>query len=136
MKNVSFLQEYISIPRRVNKLSVPFAEVLQGSYNLESSSLPERIAASRSDHDGNQFAMVSEWMASGNIDKFVAENQDMNRFDLVGFLVGLLKSPVGVDRRHSGSWQMWHEVWSICSHGMIHGDLKGVRLRGLKLRNF
>ena len=136
MKHVSFLQEYISIPLRVNKLSVPFAEALQGSYNLESSSLPERIAASRSDHDGNQSAMVPEWIASGNIDKFAAENQDMNRFDLVSFLVGLLKSPVGVDRRHSGSWQMWDEVWSICSHGMIHRDLKGVRLRGLKLRNF
>ena len=33
----------------------------------------------------NQFAMVSEWMANGNINKFIAENQDMNRFDLVSF---------------------------------------------------
>ena len=115
MKNVSFLPEYISIPLRVNKPSVPFTEVLRGGYNLESSLPPERIAASRSDHDGNQFAMVFKWMASGNIDKFIAEDQNMNRFDLVSFPVELLKSPVGVDRRRSGSWQVWHEVWSICT---------------------
>ena len=63
----------------------------------------------------NQFAMVSEWMANGNINKFIAENQDMNRFDLVSFPVGLLKSPAGVDRCRSDSWQMWHGVWSICT---------------------
>ena len=30
------------------------------------------------------FAMVSEWMTNGNINEFIEENQDVNRFELVG----------------------------------------------------
>jgi len=33
----------------------------------------------------NQFAMVSEWMPNGNINKFVKAHGDANRFELVGF---------------------------------------------------
>ena len=33
----------------------------------------------------NQFAMVSEWMANGNINEFVQAHRDTNRFKLVGF---------------------------------------------------
>ena len=33
----------------------------------------------------NQFAMVSEWMADGNINEFVKAHRDANRFELVGF---------------------------------------------------
>ena len=31
----------------------------------------------------NQFAMVSEWMANGNINEFVKAHSDANRFELV-----------------------------------------------------
>ena len=30
-----------------------------------------------------EFAMVSEWMSNGNINQFVTEHQDANRFELV-----------------------------------------------------
>ena len=30
-----------------------------------------------------RFAMVSEWMANGNINEFVKANKDTNRFELV-----------------------------------------------------
>ena len=33
---------------------------------------------------GDQFAMVSEWMANGNINEFVETDRDANRFKLVG----------------------------------------------------
>ena len=33
---------------------------------------------------GNQFAMVSEWMANGNINEFVKTHRGANRFKLVG----------------------------------------------------
>ena len=32
----------------------------------------------------NQFAMVSEWMANGNINEFVKVHREANRFKLVG----------------------------------------------------
>ena len=32
-----------------------------------------------------QFAMVSEWMANGNISEFIKAHRDVNRFELVGF---------------------------------------------------
>ena len=31
------------------------------------------------------FAMISEWMANGNIKQFVKVHWDANRFELVGF---------------------------------------------------
>jgi serine/threonine protein kinase len=34
---------------------------------------------------GKVFAMVSEWMANGNINEFVKAHGDVNRFELVGF---------------------------------------------------
>ena len=33
----------------------------------------------------NQFVMVSEWMADGNIIEFIKKHKDANRFKLVGF---------------------------------------------------
>jgi hypothetical protein len=33
----------------------------------------------------NQFTMVSEWMANGNINEFIKVHGDVNRFELVGF---------------------------------------------------
>ena len=36
---------------------------------------------------GTQFAMVSEWMANGNINEFVEAHPDADRLGLVGFLL-------------------------------------------------
>ena len=33
---------------------------------------------------GNQFVMVSEWMANGDINEFIKMHRDVNRFKLVG----------------------------------------------------
>ena len=44
-----------------------------------------------------EFAMVSEWMSNGSINQFVGDNQDANRFELVGFPSKLLQSPHFVD---------------------------------------
>ena len=35
--------------------------------------------------ENNQFAMVSEWMVNRNINEYVKEHWDANRFELVGF---------------------------------------------------
>ena len=37
-----------------------------------------------------KFAMVSDWMANGNITEFVAGQQDANRFELVNSAFELL----------------------------------------------
>ena len=44
-----------------------------------------------------EFAMVSAWMTNGNINQFVEEHQDINRFELVGSLFNLLESTSVVD---------------------------------------
>ncbi|KAF9643939.1 kinase-like protein [Thelephora ganbajun] len=55
-----------------------------------------------------QFAMVSEWMPNGNINHFVEEHLDVNRFELLGDVArGLI---------------YMHE------QGMVHGDLKGANI--------
>ena len=33
----------------------------------------------------DEFAMVSEWMSNGNINQFVRDHRDANRFELVIF---------------------------------------------------
>lgn len=40
----------------------------------------------------NEFAMVSEWMSNGNINQFVRERQDANRFKLVSFLYAVTET--------------------------------------------
>ena len=45
----------------------------------------------------DRLAMVSEWMANGNITQFVAVRQDENRFQLVSSLFKSLPSFVAVD---------------------------------------
>ena len=37
-----------------------------------------------------ELAMVSEWMPNANINRFVKEHQDVNRFELVSFPLELL----------------------------------------------
>ena len=53
----------------------------------------------------NRFAMVSEWMANGNINEFTAAHPDVNRFELVSSPVELPICTAVVDR-DSNSWQM------------------------------
>ena len=36
-----------------------------------------------------QFAMVSDWMANGNVNEFVKAHPDTNRLELVGFSLSL-----------------------------------------------
>lgn len=38
----------------------------------------------------NRFVMVSEWMANGDINEFVKQHPDVNRLELVRFLLGVL----------------------------------------------
>jgi len=40
----------------------------------------------------NQFAMASQWMDNGNINRFIEAHSDANRFELVGFQCLLLAS--------------------------------------------
>ena len=54
----------------------------------------------------NRLAMVSEWMANGNISQFVKTHQRANRFELVSSLFKVLKFSVVVDDRDPGSWEM------------------------------
>ena len=53
----------------------------------------------------NQFAMVSEWMANGNINEFIKAHGDVNRFELVGFSFLLPTEPAAYEI-HSGSSKM------------------------------
>ena len=46
---------------------------------------------------GGRFAMVSEWMANGNINEFVAEHWNANRFELVSSPSKLLRSSLVTD---------------------------------------
>ena len=54
----------------------------------------------------NQFAMVSEWMANGNINAFIKTHKDANRFKLVGFCsycrlhLSLMRSFLPIAWRH------------------------------------
>ena len=40
----------------------------------------------------NQFAMISDWMANGNICDFIKAYPDVNRITLVGFALGIFPS--------------------------------------------
>ena len=80
-----------------------------------------------------EFAMVSEWMPNGNINQFVKEHSDANRFELVSF-------PSGPRKFRRSLTAMWlpqlndvaRGLIYMHDQGMIHGDLKGVRLAKLK----
>ena len=53
---------------------------------------------------GDRFAMVSEWMANGNINEFVEVHQNVNRFELVSSPFNLRMFSAGV--YYPDSWQM------------------------------
>jgi len=74
----------------------------------------------------NQFAMISDWMANGNINDFVKAHPDANRLELVSssprILLPSLTVGPGIKLEGVASGLIY-----IHSQGMVHGDLKGVR---------
>ena len=61
----------------------------------------------------NRFAMVSEWMANGNINEFIVAHPDANRFELVSRQFRFLVSLITDD--NPNSWQTLRGAWSICT---------------------
>ena len=77
------------------------------------------------------FAMVSEWMPNGNINQFVTAHQDANRFQLVS------SPPQPYDPRQSPTTTLLLQLGDVAEgliymhgQGVVHGDLKGVRVQG------
>lgn len=74
------------------------------------------------------FAMISEWMAGGNINDFVRTHPDENRLRLVSF-------PHQLRPRFSDNYVIIQlsgvsrGLIYIHEQGMVHGDLKGVSFR-------
>jgi len=90
---------------------------------------------------GNQFAMVSEWMANGNIGQFITAHPHENRFELVRFPFKLLvpRWLITITRlRQLGD--IAKGLVYMHGQGMTHGDLKGVsmslRISPLSLKTF
>jgi len=74
--------------------------------------------------------MVSGWMANGNINQFVETQRDANRFELVGLPSTLYYSHLSLTIM--GIPQLSDVAKGLVymhDHGMVHGDLKGVRFR-------
>ena len=79
--------------------------------------------------DGNQLAMVSEWMVNGNITEYIAAHGEVNRFELVrSRFLRWPELPIA----NNGLTRQLQDVARglIYMHGqfMVHGDLKGVRV--------
>ena len=75
-----------------------------------------------------EFAMVSEWMSNGNINQFVRENPEANRFHLVSCSRNLLQQSVVDNRADPQLRDVAKGLVYMHDQGMIHGDLKGVCL--------
>jgi serine/threonine protein kinase len=74
--------------------------------------------------DKNQFIMVSEWMANGNINEFIKSNRDIDRFELVRSLLPLA-TPFADDPLRQLK-DVTRGLIYMHDQSMIHGDLKGV----------
>ena len=75
---------------------------------------------------GTQFAVVSGWMQNGNISQFVSAHRDVNRFELVSLQFEFLLLPL-LTRAYPQLAGAAEGLVHMHEHGMIHGDLKGVR---------
>jgi serine/threonine protein kinase len=76
----------------------------------------------------DRFGMVSKWMKNGSINDFVKAHPEANRFTLVGprldtptFLTSMTIETIQLEGVATG-------LIYLHSSGMVHGDLKGVRL--------
>ena len=75
-----------------------------------------------------EFAMVSAWMPNGNINQFVREHQDANRFELVGFPPETSQFHKSLTMRLPQLSDVARGLVYMHDQGLIHGDLKGVCL--------
>ena len=72
----------------------------------------------------DRFAMISEWMDNGNINKFIEVHGNVNRFELVG-----TSSYCRLYPQLTARWQLKDVARGLAylhDWTMIHGDLKGV----------
>ena len=76
-----------------------------------------------------QFIMVSEWMVHGNINGFVKAHPYVDRLGLVGFPFKKIPSRPVNDRIIIQLEGVATGLIYIHNQGVIHGDLKGVRLQ-------
>ena len=78
----------------------------------------------------SEFAMVSEWMSNGSISEFVKTHQGANRFELVSLPFKFPYSPSSLTTiRLLQLTDVARGLDYMHGRGMVHGDLKGVRLR-------
>ena len=80
-----------------------------------------------------EFAMVSEWMPNGNINQFLTVHKDANRFELVS---SSFESPPPSPLTVVLFPQLCDVTRGLIymhDQGMVHGDLKGVSHRKLRL---
>ena len=75
-----------------------------------------------------RFGMISDWMTNGNINDFIKAHPDADRLGLVCFpqsIAILVSLTIAKISQLAG---VAKGLIYIHSKGMIHGDLKGVRL--------
>ena len=74
--------------------------------------------------------MVSQWMPNGNINEFLEVRRDANRFELVSPQLMFLPPLFLANNR--AIFQLKNVAEGLVymhKHGMVHGDLKGVRFQ-------
>ena len=75
-----------------------------------------------------RFTMISDWMVNGNINEFVKAHPYTARHKLVCFFHSKSCPRFVDDRKTLQLVGVADGLMYIHSQGMIHGDLKGVRL--------
>ena len=78
----------------------------------------------------DRFVMTSEWMAKGNINKFVKAHPTADRLTLVRFLCTVLMFTLLLTiTRLLQLGDVTRGLIYMHGEGVVHGDLKGVRFR-------
>ena len=75
-----------------------------------------------------RFGMISDWMINGNINDFVEAHPDADRLGLVCFPQSIAVLTSLIIAKFPQLAGVAQGLIYIHSKGMIHGDLKGVRL--------